>query len=260
MNKEHFSSPSHVRRFIQWHLLKRVGSKNILCRTEFGARIELEFVDQSATHIFFQHYEKEEAETITSCVHPGMTVLDIGANIGYFTLLMAQRVTANGSVHAFEPNPRMIRQLEKNIALNEDLKDGRIKVQSVALGNAEGETDFFSPVRGAEGVGGLKDTKRVPVEELFRVRVSRLDTWIAEQKIERIDFIKMDVEGGELDILKGAQNMLKIMRPVILFEAYELNTAPYGYSVKDILEHVRQYGYDIQPMSCGYNFLAKPRP
>jgi FkbM family methyltransferase len=220
--------------------------------------MDLEFVDQSATHIFFQHYEKEEAEIISSYVKKGMRVLDIGANIGYFTLLMAQKVGANGRVYSFEPNPRMVSQLKKNIGLNKDLNDGRIKLQDIALGNSEGESDFYSPVRGAEGVGGLKDTKRAEFGELFRVRVSKLDTWISEEKIEKIDFVKMDVEGGELDILLGAPIMLGKMRPTILFEVVELNTAPYGYSGKDIFEYLRLYSYQIMPLSCGYNFLATP--
>ena len=259
MTKEQLSSLPNIYRLLKWNLFLRSGARSIRCRTPFGAYMDLEFVDQSATHIFFQHYETEEAETIASCVHSGMTVLDIGANIGYFTLLMAQRVMAAGTIYAFEPNPRMIAQLEKNIALNKDLADGRIKIQDVALGDSEKETDFFVPVRGAEGVGGLKDTKRAPVDQTVRVRVSTLDTWVKSKNIERIDFIKMDVEGGELDILRGAQNTLKIMRPTVLFEAVELNTAPYGYAVKDILDHISHYNYEIRPMPCGYNFLATPR-
>ncbi len=259
MTRDQISSLPSIYRLLKWNIKQRLGADSIRTRTPFGFKMDLAFIDQSATHIFFQHYETEEADTLMKLIKPGMTVLDIGANIGYFTLLMAKQVTSSGSVFAFEPNPRMIEQLEKNIALNTEVQDGRIRIEKIALGCEEADTDFYAPVRGAEGVGGLRDTKRAPVDQTLRVHVSKLDRWITLKDVARIDLIKIDVEGGELDVFRGAEDVLRKFRPILLFEAVEINTKPYGYAVRELLDFLRRFEYDIQPMSCGYNYLAMPR-
>lgn len=105
---------SHLR----WSVSKRLGRKSIAARTNAGLRLKLEFEDVSAPHIYFGYYEEDETRAISQLVRPGMTVLDIGANIGYYTLLMADLVGPLGRVHAFEPNPTMVVRLRCNIAQN----------------------------------------------------------------------------------------------------------------------------------------------
>jgi hypothetical protein len=68
----------------------------------------------------------------------------------------------------------------------------------------------------------------------------------------------MDIEGGELDVLRGGARMLEILRPTILFEAYEANTAPYGYRVFEILSFLEQRGYIVKQAGMSFNFLAMP--
>lgn len=128
----------------------------------------------------------------------GMTVFDIGANIGYFTLLMARLVSNAGQVYVFEPNPDMLNELIKNIKINPELSDGRIIIQKEALGNANGQKTFYCPIEGHQGVGGLKNTERAPLEKIITVKVNTLDDYIERNDIKKIDFIKMDIEGGEL--------------------------------------------------------------
>ncbi len=112
---------------------------------------------------------------------------------------------------------------------------------------------------GREGVGGLKDIQRAPLGKVIKVAVQTLDRFLAEQSIARVDFIKMDVEGGELGVLRGAARMLKELRPTILFEAYEDNTAHYNYRVFDILSYLEQREYQVKQAGMSYNFIAIPR-
>ncbi|MFH0940152.1 MAG: FkbM family methyltransferase [Planctomycetota bacterium] len=239
----------------KWSLLKRLGDGRIRADVN-GIRLALEFTDISARHIYFGEYEKEEAACIAGKIKPGMVTCDIGANLGYFTLLLAHLTGPHGHVYAFEPNPVMQGRLAENILLNPGLDDGRIRLEAVALGAQAGEADFFCPAQGHDGAGGLKDTRRAPLQKVIKVRVTALDEFVSMRSIKKLDFIKMDIEGGELDVLRGAERVLSELRPVILFEACEENTAPYGYRVFDILSYLEQHGYSVKQTGGGYNFLA----
>jgi FkbM family methyltransferase len=224
-----------------------------------GYRLRVAFTDVSAPLIYFGQYEQEESGLIAHLVRPGMTVLDIGANIGYFTLLMASLVGPRGQVHAIEPNPIMLQRVEANIVLNPPLQDGRIKTHHLALGAKSGHADFFCPNTGHEGVGGLKDIKRAPLDQVIQVPVATLDGFVQAQGIEKLDFIKMDIEGGELDVLRGGERALRQLRPVWLFEACELNTAPYGYRAPEILSYLEQRDYRVKQAGAGDNFIGEPK-
>jgi FkbM family methyltransferase len=205
-------------------------------------------------------YEPEETQKILELVQPGMTVLDVGAYIGYFTLLMAVRVGPLGKVFAFEANPNVYRRLTQNLALNLDRLDSRVALRRLALSSKDDDqAEFFCPIDGYEGVGGLKNTRRAPLGNVARVPVRTLDAFIESESISKVDFIKMDIEGGELDALRGAERTLAAMRPVILFEACDLNTEPYGYRVFELLEYLERRGYTVKQVGLGQNFVATPR-
>jgi FkbM family methyltransferase len=244
---------------LKWLISKRLRRQSIVCEHALGYRIRLEFSDLSASHIYFNRYEPEETEKIVKLVGPGMTVLDVGANIGYFTLLLAGRVGPSGRVHAFEPNPVLHNKLRENAALNPEYADGRIAFHREALGSYEGEAEFFCPIAGHEGVGGLRNTNRAPLSAVIRVPVQMLDAFVANEGITRLDFIKMDIEGGELDALRGAERTLRNLHPKLLFEAFEVNTEPYGYRVFEILSYLEQRDYIVKQAGMAPNFLATPK-
>jgi FkbM family methyltransferase len=145
----------------------------------------------------------------------------------------------------------------QNIEINPNMDDNRITSSTIALGNLEGNMDFYCPILGHEGVGGLKDTQRAPLEEVVKVEVKTLNNFVSENNIEKIDFIKLDVEGGEFDVLRGGIEIIRKMKPVILFEATDLNTSPYGYKVTDLLSYLKQEGFIIKTIDRE-NFIAVP--
>jgi FkbM family methyltransferase len=245
-------------RLFSYGLRRRLGARKIAIRTNWGSMLEVQFTDISAFPMYFGNYEEEETQKIVKHVKRGMTAFDIGANIGYFTLLMAELVGSSGCVFAFEPNPIMYSRLESNIALNPQLEDGRIKAFPVALGKEQGLSSFFCPILGHEGVGGLKDVQRAPVSKAINVEVDTLDDIAVKHNIKRLDFIKIDVEGGEYDVFKGSEYVLRELRPIILFEACELNTSPYGYRVFEELQYLEQRGYTVKQAGFSYNFIAVP--
>ena len=247
-------------RLLRFALRRRLGASTIRAHTSWGAALDLEFSDVStASAIYFGAYEEEEVKKIFKYVKRGMTVLDIGAHIGYFALLMAHLVGPDGLVFAFEPNPSTYTQLKTNLAINPHLSDGRIKILQSALGEDQGVQSFFCPISGYEGLAGLKDTKRAPINQVSKVEVDTLDNFAVTHNLKRIDFIKMDIEGAEYDVLKGSEKVLNELHPIILFEACELNTEPYGYRVFEELQYLEQRRYVVKQAGFGYNFIAIPK-
>jgi FkbM family methyltransferase len=243
---------------LRWSLLKRLGRRGITA--QLGAyRLNLEFSNVSARMMYYGTYESDEQQVILSRVREGMVALDVGANLGYFTLLMASLVGKSGRVYAFEPNPRLHAMLAANIALNPGLDDGRLNAVPAAVGAQTGRMQFFCPVPGHEGVGGLKNTERAPLDRVVDVDVTTLDEFVAKEQILRIDFIKLDIEGGELGFFKGAEKTLKTMRPVILYEACDKNTAAYGYKADELHTFLKTLGYEISLAGSDENFIAAPK-
>jgi FkbM family methyltransferase len=171
----------------------------------------------------------------------GMTVLDVGAHHGLYTLLASKRVGVHGAVIAFEPSPRERRALFLNLVIN---LCWNVNVQGLALGNEETESDLYVVDDVEAGCNSLRRPDTPAKTSLTRVHVTRLDDWIANHGIAQVDFIKLDVEGAELSVLQGAWQLLERRpRPVILAEVQDVRTAPWGYRAKDIIEHLRERGY-----------------
>lgn len=176
------------------------------------------FVDTSdvglSSHLMIDGYwEMWVTEAIADLVRPGMVVADVGANLGYFTLLMADLVGPAGRVHAFEPNPRMAERLAKSIDVN-GFGD-RAHLHQVALGERDGEPmAFFVPPHEPKNAYMLKLEGEPPpgAAVLHTARLDSREDWCA------IEFAKIDVEGAEELLWTGAQGLFAspVLRSVIL--------------------------------------------
>jgi FkbM family methyltransferase len=133
-------------------------------------------------------YEKPCVEYVASLVRPGMTAFDVGANVGYYTLLLARGVGPKGRVIAFEPNPVNVAHLKEHLRLN---KIGNVEIVEAAVSDRDG-TAFFS---GEGAVGKLSQTGT-------QMKTVRLDDY------PRPDLIKMDIEGEETAALRGSAKIL----------------------------------------------------
>jgi len=187
-------------------------------------------------------FEKAETKFLTEFIQPGMTVLDIGANQGYYSVLASQRVGRMGKVVAFEPSPRERKKLLRNIKLN---RGKNVLVEKQALGSENSEVNLFLAQEWFNGCNSLRppalNSQLIPV----RVPMMRLDDWLLQRSLDRIDLIKLDVEGGELDVLKGAVRLLEgSAPPVLLVEVSDMRTKPWGYRAKEIVEFLCSRGYE----------------
>jgi FkbM family methyltransferase len=186
----------------------------------------------------------------------GMVVYDIGANVGFFSVLMARLVGPTGQVFAFEPLPENVRQIQYNARLNEF---ANIRVDLAAVGDEEGTAAFrvtdFSTTGKLRAIGNVG----VQVDEI-PARTRQLDGMVFRAEIPAPSLIKMDTEGAEVAILRGAQQILQKARPILLIEVHSTND-----EVTDILERhnysVHVLGSPQSPRFAHWNcrFVAAPR-
>jgi FkbM family methyltransferase len=175
-------------------------------------------------------------------VRPDAVVLDVGANVGWWTVPLARRVgPAGGRVVAFEPVPENRARLEWAIAANG--VQGHVEVVPVALGEQPGELGMW--LKSAETGAGSGTAALVTGEGAahLRVPVTTLDAWGDEHDLPRCDLMKLDIEGAELLMLRGAERFVAKHRPLIFgeFEAYWLTT--FGASFLDVAAWAERMRY-----------------
>ncbi|MBX2895004.1 MAG: FkbM family methyltransferase [Cyclobacteriaceae bacterium] len=234
-----------------------VGIRSTVFKLKSGEFLKIRNMDKlGLTLINGESFEDEAREFIMNNVKEGMVVLDIGANIGYYTIKISSIVGATGKVLAFEPNPAMIEELRDNTELN---KVNNVKIFPVALSDKRGELPFCLPQKGNEAHGSLKQNRTFKSVETINVPAITLDELLEKENINKVDFIKIDVEGGEYEVLRGASKLLSSKhKPVIIFESVEYLIKPFGHKVFDVLKLVADNGYEIEAIDFGGNWVAKP--
>jgi len=186
-------------------------------------------------------FENAEIQFVSRFLQPGMTVLDIGAHHGLYTLLASKRVGRNGKVFAFEPSPRERRRLVRHVRLN---GCSNVQVEPYALGNSQTQADLFLSGGTNDWCNSLRRQAAGGDSQPVRVDVLPIDEYLAKSGFDRVDFIKLDVEGAELGVLKGAAKLLNTsLRPVILCEVQDQRTAPWEYAASKIIEYLSSCGY-----------------
>jgi FkbM family methyltransferase len=168
-------------------------------------------------------YDPATLRVIQRVLKDGEVAVDVGANVGALTLPMAKIVGSAGQVVAVEPGPETYRRLLRNLEMNPSIS-ARVHAFPVGLGEKAG--DLFwreDPVN--LGNAGLLGSKGV------RVPVRTLDELVGDLVVTRIDFIKIDVEGMELEVLKGAQQTTQKFRPVVYYESLEPFAVARGFDL-----------------------------
>jgi len=185
-------------------------------------------------------FETAEAAFVGKYLQPGMTVLDIGAHHGLYTLLASLRVANGGRVFSFEPSARERKALLQHVRFN---RCKNVSVQDVALGNENQEAKLYVVEGSQTGCNSLRPPVVASSTSPARINVVRLDDWLIGQSIDRVDFIKLDVEGGERAALQGAERLIERFRPVLFAEVQDIRTRPWGYPAKEIIEQMIQKKY-----------------
>jgi FkbM family methyltransferase len=146
-------------------------------------------------------YEPEVSSYIIKNLKSGETFMDIGANNGYFTVLAANLVGPNGKVISVEPNPNSFQRLLHNIEIN---NLSNVILLNIALSDYDGKTTLYLNSDSEDGLASL--IKSEQFEPFAEVEVKRFDHLFEEEKI---DILKMDVEGAEMDVIRGMENYIE---------------------------------------------------
>jgi len=191
----------------------------------------------------FEGGQSPEARTMDhflELVCPGATMIDAGANIGYYTLTVAARVGPRGRVLSLEPNPAAARRLRENIALN---ALNNVGVVEAAASRAPGTMPFHLA---GDSEGSSFFDSGLDLSGAVEVTVTTIDAEVERAGLDRVDLLKLDVEGAEILALCGAERLLTGSHaPRLLVEANPITLRAAGASMEDLRRCVESFGYRI---------------
>ena len=191
------------------------------------------------------HIEEQYENYLISCIEPRSVIFDIGANVGYYTIQFG-RVTGNlGAVHAFEPVSYQHDLLQRNIKLNK-LKN--ITTNKLIVSNSNGFKDIYFHSKEYSGCSSI-DIQSGTCENVQSVT---LDSYCKKLNIDKIDIVKIDVEGHELKVLEGMGQLLKNGRVVNIF--LEINDNALNCSnvtAENIVTYLESFGYHAYSIASG---------
>jgi FkbM family methyltransferase len=192
---------------------------------------------------FPSNYEEENFNFLKKSVSKGGVVLDIGSHIGLFSIVASRLVESSGKVYAFEPSPTTFSILKKTIAINN--VDKSVFPFQKAVGANEGTIQFYISNDSIDNSNSL--VKYLSDRELkgIDVAITTTDIFVQEQQINKIDFIKIDVEGAEYDTLMGAKNTLLKFRPNCMVGIHPLAIKAKGDDLNKIYELIKECNYNL---------------
>jgi FkbM family methyltransferase len=195
----------------------------------------------SSELIMFKTHEPLTTKLLSKELKKGMTCLDVGGNIGYYTLLESNIVGNDGKVIAIEPSPPNFKHLKKNLSI-QDAKN--VDAYNFAAGDVDGEVNFLV-YRESNGSFTIPDGETTDLPgELIKVPAKRMDTFLNELNIEHVDFVRMDVEGYEHHIIEGMKNIIKNSKPMFQIEVHVTLLGKEG--TKKFLKEFQDYGYEAK--------------
>lgn len=195
---------------LEWKIIKefkRFGTVDLR-----GKKFWIDYEDSAVSkHIWrCAIWEKETTLFLEKNIRRGQKVVDIGAHIGYYTVLFSDLVGNEGHVYAFEPDPINFKLLRRNA------EPSNTTIENKAVSNVDGYTELFLNSEGNKG-----DHRIFPMvgRKSIKIKTIKIDTYFADN---RIDFIKCDTQGAEPLVLKGAEQTLKRCKPVVIIECCPL--------------------------------------
>jgi FkbM family methyltransferase len=226
---------------------------------------------------FFGTYEPEVRTEIRRLVRSGDIAIDVGANVGWHTLLMAALVGTAGRVYAFEPNDSTRRRLVGAVDAN---RLTQVTIDARGLADRPGIRGFEAPPAGHvwDGTGHMtigqerREGHDGQEGQAKTIECITMDDFVLEQKIDRLAFVKVDVEGFELPVLQGARQVLAKLRPAVVFEFDPAYVGRSGGSSDDLMRCWTEADYELFVLdrrrpparvahlgTRGGNYLAQPR-
>jgi len=211
-----------------------------------GAVFELDARDLVAREILsWDVWERANTDLILGSLHEGSVMIDIGAHIGYYSILSSQVVGPSGRIVAVEPNPETVPRLRKNLALS---RASNVVVQDVACTDKETTLTFYQASIRNTGASSISESNagiadHAETARSVKVRGRTLDSIVQELALRRVDFVKIDTEGAEVQVLRGMKNTLAKYHPHMLIEVRQPLLHNMGTSVEELRAVLHDSGY-----------------
>jgi FkbM family methyltransferase len=243
-----------IGRLVAWQLFKISGYKPSV-KVHDSSVISLQPGKKVGVHgfiyIFRNDLEPQVNYAIQNHAQSGDICYDIGANIGFWTLKMAELVGRDGKVYAFEPMSDNLTLLHRNIKSSQ--LEGNIEVVPFALGDREGTAKIYIPI----DPGSTSMAPETANDRCEEVNLRKLDDIWIEQGRPDVKFIKMDVEGSEPFVLEGGIQFFQKVRPIIICEINSRKLSPLGKKADDIFDIFFSWGYDMFTFNEKDNTMSK---
>lgn len=244
-------------RRISWSLRKRLAPvKPVILPFDEGLKISIRPIDRLGRRVFLDGYsEPDLARFLHLFLKTGDIYFDVGAHFGQYVLVAARLVGSTGRVHAFEPTQYTYNQLQENVVINKldwvQLNHNAVydKTTTISLTVClDGKGEFNSlgkPLRADNEIIGTE-----------KVTAITLDNYCREENVDQINLMKIDVEGAELSVLNGGQNLLaQEQAPTVVCEFNERTTENMGYSTQQLRQAFEKLGYRLYSYDAGNNLL-----
>jgi FkbM family methyltransferase len=224
--------------------LRRITGRWLVGRLPFGPWVRVSGLVDTEWN-FLSGYTKEDATTqfVKSFLRPGMTFVDAGANVGYFTLLAA---SLGARVVAYEPTPAVAERLRENVTLN---AFNNVTIVNAAVADKCGSLTFY-------GTASSESPDDPEANNLFgggdysiEVAAVSLDDNLADHGVQKVDLLKIDVEGAEPMVLDGAEKLLRHpAAPTILIEVNPVSLRSANYAPDAVLSRLQSHGYHLREL------------
>ena len=213
-------------------------------RIDRGIRMRLHFDSELAHLIYCDDFETRERHFMNAFLRPGDVFVDVGANIGLFSLIAARRVGKSGAVYAIEPAQRTFRRLQDNVKLNDFLN---VQCFQSALSDESGEFPFYTS---EDGFDAWNSIARPIAGKSFSREFVQCVTWdhFARNRalLGAVTMMKIDVEGWEVHVLRGANEALSgVNAPLLQIEFADTVAASAGSSCKELYKMLEDLGYHM---------------
>jgi FkbM family methyltransferase len=204
----------------------------------------------AAAQVFYRQYSSlANVQALMQFISAGMTVLDVGAHAGEYTLIAALLAGASGRVHAIEPQPVLVEQIRRNVARNALTN---VDVHAIALGDYNGTANFSAD---ALSLGGWVSAS----SGTSTVRCTTLDQFETDHRLQNVSFIKLDAAGNEAAVLAGGSRFLAAHRPTILAKLYSpgVTRMRFGHDISaKTLRVLEDMGYQLKVLLEGQSDLS----
>ncbi len=200
-----------------------------------GIALQVDISDYIGHYLYFG-FKDPSQEALFSLCEPTFNVLDIGTNIGY-SLLRLSGLASSGRVAGFEPDPVNHSACIKNLELNKHANN--VRVYNMGLGESVMEAGIEVRTAGNRGANRIA----VSTPGTGKISLSKLDTIFSELNWQRLDLVKIDVEGYELKVLKGGASVLKKFLPTLFIEVNDQNLRHQGDSADNLVSFILTLGY-----------------